>query len=103
MNSKSFVITLYGIALFLILSRWYKAGGSGLPEPRLIVAPSYLYGVLALTSDFLEGLPVVLAAGLTFGLAIAVHPQPSEPSGAAQAHSKTSSFGPVTSTVGGTK
>lgn len=72
---------MYGVALSIILKRWYDAGNSGLPKPDVIVAPSYLYGVLALTSDFLEGLPVVLAAGLTAGLYYAVHPSKAVPAG----------------------
>lgn len=68
MNRKAFIIALYVAALFLILRRRYQNGGTGIPEPKYIVAPSYLYGILALTSDFLEGLPIVLAAGFTTGL-----------------------------------
>lgn len=73
MSSKAFIIFLYGVALSIIVKRWYGNGNTGLPSPDVITAPSYLYGVLALTSDFLEGLPVVLAAGLTAGLYYATH------------------------------
>ena len=73
MSSKAFIIFLYGVALTITIKRWHNNGNTGLPTPDVIVAPSYLYGVLALTSDFLEGLPVVLAAGLTVGLYYATH------------------------------
>lgn len=68
MSRKAFILSMYAVALYIVLSRWYKAGNSGMPDPSVVTGPSYLYGVLALTSDFLEGLPVVLAAGLTAGL-----------------------------------
>lgn len=68
MRSKAIVVVMWGIALGIILQRYYRVGNSGLPNPRTIAAPSYLYGVLALTSEFLEGLPVVLSVGLTAAL-----------------------------------
>jgi hypothetical protein len=74
MKHKSVIVMMWGIAGFIILSRWYKAGNTGLPNPQLIAAPSYLYGVLALASEFLEGLPVVLSLGVTTGLYFATHP-----------------------------
>lgn len=64
--SKALVIFLYGVTLYITLSRWYGAGNSGLPEPRVVAPASWLFGILALTADFLEGLPVILAAALTF-------------------------------------
>lgn len=68
MSRKAFILAMYAVALYIVLTRWYKAGNSGMPNPSVVTGPSYLYGILALTSDFLEGLPVVLAAGLTAGL-----------------------------------
>lgn len=65
---------MFGIANVIILKRWYAAGNGGLPHPQVIAAPAYLYGVLALASEFLQGLPVVLSVGLTVGLWYAVHP-----------------------------
>jgi len=74
MSHKGLIMMLYGVALTIILSRYYKAGNSGLPKPDQITAPSYLYGVLALTGSFLGALPTVLAAGLTLGLYYYTHP-----------------------------
>lgn len=59
---------LYGVALYFVLKAYYAEGNSGLPNPRALMAPTYLYGILALSSDFLEGFPIVLAAGLTVAL-----------------------------------
>lgn len=78
MNRKAFIVSLYFVALFIVLRAQYKHGQKGIPEPGSIAGPSYLYGVLALTSDFLQDLPTVLAAGLTVGLYYATHKQPTK-------------------------
>lgn len=59
---------LYGVALYFVLQSYYREGNTGLPNPRVLMAPTYLYGILTLASDFLEGFPVVLAGGLTVAL-----------------------------------
>lgn len=59
---------MYGVALFFILQKYYANGNSGLPSPTVLTAPTYLYGILALSSDFLDNFPIVLAAGLTVAL-----------------------------------
>lgn len=64
--SKALILFLYGASLWITISRWYGAGNSGMPDPQVIAPASYLFGILALSADFLEGLPVVLALGLTF-------------------------------------
>ena len=64
--NKALVLFLYGVTLYITLSRWYGAGNSGMPEPKVVAPASYLFGILALTADFLEGLPVILAAAFTF-------------------------------------
>lgn len=68
MSSKALILFMYLVAVYLVIHRWYKNGGQGMPYPTTITAPSYLYGALALTSDFTGGLTTVLAVGLTFGL-----------------------------------
>lgn len=73
MNNKAFILSLYFVALFIILKNYYNQGNSGMPYPTTITAPSYLYAVLALTSDFTGGLSTVLAAGLTMGLFYRTH------------------------------
>lgn len=66
---KPLILALYGVALYFILRSYYKnTGETGLPNPRALAAPTYLYGILALTSDFLGGVPIVLAGGLTVAL-----------------------------------
>lgn len=68
---KSMILLMYVVALYFVLKRYYgdkTQTHTGLPEPTVLMGPSYLYGVLALASDFLEGLPIVLAAGLTITL-----------------------------------
>ncbi len=37
-----------------------------MPDPTVIGPATYLFAVLALAADFLEGLPVIIAAALTF-------------------------------------
>jgi hypothetical protein len=59
---------MYLVAIYLVVSHWYKNGGRGMPYPTTISAPSYLYGTLALVGDATGGLTTVLAVGLTFGL-----------------------------------
>lgn len=65
---KSVILLLYFVALYFVISTYYKRGNSGMPKPQVIAAPTYLYGILALTADFLEGFPIVLAAALTVAL-----------------------------------
>lgn len=72
MNNKAFILSLYFVALFIILKNYYKHN-SGMPYPTTITAPSYLYAVLGLTADFTGGLSTVLAAGLTLGLFYRTH------------------------------
>ena len=79
MSSKAFILSMYLVALFLVLKNYYNQGNSGMPYPSAITAPSYLYGVLALTADFTEGLSGVLAAGLTLGLFYRTHLQGAQP------------------------
>lgn len=65
---KAAILGMYGVALYFILSAYYKKGNTGMPKPSVLASPTYLYGILALTSDFLEGFPIVIAAGLTVAL-----------------------------------
>lgn len=37
-----------------------------MPEPKVVAPASYLFGLLALTADFLEGLPIILGVAMTF-------------------------------------
>jgi H+/gluconate symporter-like permease len=39
-----------------------------LPNPAAVAGPTYLYGILALTSGFLGGLPIWIGAGMTIAL-----------------------------------
>lgn len=66
--TKPLLLFLYGVSVYITLSRWYKAGNSGMPDPAVIGPSTYLFGVLLLTSDFLEGLPVILGLAMTFVL-----------------------------------
>ena len=69
MSNKALILSLYFVALFIILRNYYtNEQGAGMPPPQLITAPSYLYGVLGITADITGGLSAVLAAGLTLGL-----------------------------------
>jgi hypothetical protein len=72
-NPKAFILSLYFVALFIIVKNYYDKGGAGMPYPTTITAPSYLYGVLGITSDFTGGLSTVLAAGLTLALFYRTH------------------------------
>lgn len=62
---KSVILILYGVVLYFVLKRYYANGNAGLPDPKTLNAPTYLYGILLLSADFTGGLSMVLAAGLT--------------------------------------
>lgn len=79
MSNKAFILSMYLVALFIVLKNYYAQGNSGMPYPTTVTAPSYLYAVLALTADFTEGLSGVLAAGLTLGLFWRTHMQGEQP------------------------
>lgn len=66
--NKAVVLFAYGTAVYFILRKAYQEGHTGIPEPSLLAPPTYLYGMLALSSDFLGSLPVVIAVALTFSL-----------------------------------
>lgn len=68
MRNKAIVLFMFGVALYFILRAYYRQGNTGLPNPQVLSAPTYLYGILALAADFLAGFPIVLAAGLTMAL-----------------------------------
>lgn len=60
---------LYGVAMFWILREYYKDPANlGIPRPKAIAAPTYLYAILALASDFTGGFTIPLAAGMTVSL-----------------------------------
>jgi hypothetical protein len=67
---KAFILFGYAIALYFVLRAWYQQGNSGIPNPKVIGAPTYLYGVLGLVSDFTGGFTVPLTAGVTVALAL---------------------------------
>ena len=78
---KSLILFLFVIAVYISLSHEKI---TGMPSPRKIAPAVYLYGSLALASDFLGGFPVAIAAILTAGLWWRTHPEtqtkkPSEP------------------------
>lgn len=77
---KPVIIFLFGVTLFITLNSWYKQGHSGAPDPSVIAPAAYLFGILALTADFLEGLPVILAAATTFILWTRTQKSTAEPS-----------------------
>ena len=68
MKNKPVILVMYGVALYFILRKYYTNGNTGLPVPTVLSAPTYLYGVGLLASDFLGGVPTVIMAGLTLGL-----------------------------------
>lgn len=60
---------LYGVAVYWILREYYKDPTNlGMPRPKVLSAPTYLYGILSLASDFTGGFTIPLAAGLTLSL-----------------------------------
>lgn len=66
--NKSVILFAYGTALYLILRKAYQEGHTGIPEPSLLAAPTYLYGILALAENFVGGIATFMAISLTFGL-----------------------------------
>lgn len=95
MSNKALILSLYFVALFIVLKNYYnQPGNSGMPYPTVITGPTYLYAVLGLVSDFTGGLATVLAAGLTLGLFYRTHKDPA---------SKQGKGYPSTSGPGGTR
>lgn len=72
--SKAFLLFLYGISVYITLDAWYKNGNSGMPDPAVIAPATWLFAILALASDFLEGLPIILGAASTVILYERSHP-----------------------------
>lgn len=73
---KSLILFLFIVAVYVSLSN-DKTGG--MPNPRTVAPAVYLYGSLALASDFLGGLPVAIAAMLTVALWWRAHPTKPKP------------------------
>jgi len=67
-GKKPVILFLYGVALYFVLRTYYKQNNTGLPNPVVIRNPTYLYGILAIASDFTGGLTIPLAAGMTLAL-----------------------------------
>lgn len=67
---KPLILFLYATAMYFVLSTWYKRGNTGIPDPRVIAAPTYLYSILDLVSGFTGNLTVPLAMGMTFILVV---------------------------------
>jgi hypothetical protein len=67
-NNKAIILFAYGTAIYIILKKAYKEGHTGIPEPQLLAPPTYLYGILALATDFLGGIATFIAIALTFSL-----------------------------------
>ena len=65
---KALILFLYAVALYFSVRNWYNAGNSGLPNPTILAAPTYLYSALALASDFTGDFTIPIAAGLTLTL-----------------------------------
>lgn len=61
---KSVILFLFIVAVFISV----KNDQTLPPNPRTVAPAVYLYSALALSADFLGGLPVVLAAMLTVAL-----------------------------------
>ena len=77
MNSgKSLLLFLYGVSLYITLSAWYKNGNSGIPDGTVIAPATYLFAVLLLTANFLQGLPVILGTASTLVLWERSRPNP---------------------------
>ena len=65
---KAFILFAYAIALYIVLSKWYAEGNSGIPNPRAFSGATYIYAILGLVSDFTGAFTVPLAAGATLAL-----------------------------------
>lgn len=66
MSSKALIMAMLGVSLYITISKWYEEGNTGQPPPTLVGPAAYLFGILALTADFLSGIPVLLSVALTF-------------------------------------
>lgn len=75
---KSLILLMYSVVVYFILRKWYAQGNTGIPNPQILVGPTYLYGILALSADFADNLPIVIGAGMTFAFILQAQSQPSK-------------------------
>lgn len=74
---KPLLLFLYATALYFVLSGWYRNGNTGIPSPKVLAAPTYLYSILGIVSGFTGGFTIPVALGLTFTLVLQSKKQPS--------------------------
>lgn len=77
---KAYLLLLYSISLYITLSAWYKQGNTGVPDPTVIAPATYVFALLLLAANFLDGLPAILGTSMTFILYLRAHGK--NPSGA---------------------
>lgn len=77
---KAYLLLLYSVSLYITLNAWYKQGNSGVPDPTVIAPATYVFALLLLASNFLDGLPAIIGTSLTFLLYLREHGE--NPSGA---------------------
>lgn len=77
---KSYLLFLYAVSLYITLNAWYKEGHSGIPDPTVVGPATYVFALLLLLSNVLEGLPAILGTALTFMLYLRAHGQNPPPS-----------------------
>jgi hypothetical protein len=75
MPSKAYLLLLYAISLFITLNAWYKEGNSGVPAPTVVAPVTYVFALLLLAANFLEGLPAIIGTSMTFLLYLRAHGQ----------------------------
>lgn len=85
---KAYLLLLYSISLYITLNAWYKQGNSGVPDPTVIAPATYVFALLLLAANFLDGLPAIIGTSMTFILYLRAHGE--NPSGV---KSKTTSKG----------
>lgn len=70
---KAYLLLLYSISLFITLNAWYKQGNSGVPAPTVIAPATYLFALLLLAANFLDGLPAIVGTSMTMLLYLRSH------------------------------
>jgi hypothetical protein len=70
---KAYLLLLYSVSLFITLNAWYKQGNSGVPDPSVIAPATYVFALLLLAANFLDGLPAIIGTSMTFILYLRAH------------------------------
>lgn len=86
---KAYLLLLFSVSLYITLNAWYKEGNSGVPAPTVIAPVTYVFALLLIAANFLEGLPAITGTALTMMLYLRAHGQTSNTATPSQSNPKS--------------